>query len=72
MLTDKSISDLKCMQIATKLAKIPNFEKSYPEAFEEIRKSPYLTSKEKQEIVSLLNRVNPNTQSFENHFVGFK
>lgn len=65
------ISDLKCMQISSRIASDENLIKNYPNAFEFIKNSTRFNKREKEEILKLLKRVNPDN-SFDKTYIGFE
>lgn len=63
-------SDTRCMQIATRLYADGKNIKEYKDAKELILKNQDLTKDEKEYILSLLNKINPNN-TFSNTMIGF-
>lgn len=71
MVLQDLLSEERIMQISTKFANIPDFEKHRSDAIAWVKKSKDITIEDKQILLTVLNRIGKD-QSFEKRYIGFK
>jgi len=70
MYPNRLISDEGIMQISTRFAKDPNFEKYRKDAIDLVKRSKDFNEIEKKELLSILNQIGL-AKSFKNQYIGF-
>lgn len=72
MIVLNHISDDDLMRLATMIKSNPILRNNYKRSFELIKNSSKFNDEEKRYLLDVLNRMNPDKESFDKKYIGFK